>query len=94
MRPLSARVTARAVERGDGAPRARAFRGGFSTKINARTSADGLPIGIEITPGQAHDVTAYPSLMDDIDCDPEQTLGDKGYDSEFAGISSSAVARL
>jgi transposase len=53
-------------------------RGGFSTKINA----DGLSIGIEITPGQAHDVTAYPALMDDIDCDPEQMLGDKGYDSE------------
>jgi len=57
-------------------------RGGFSTKINARTNADGLPIGIEITPGQTHDVTAYPALMDDIDCDPEQMLGDKGYDSE------------
>jgi hypothetical protein len=26
-------------------------RGGFSTKINARTNAEGLPIGIEITPG-------------------------------------------
>ena len=35
-----------------------------------------------ITPGQAHDVTAYPALMDEIDCDPEQMLGDKGYDSE------------
>ena len=57
-------------------------RGGFSTKINARTNADGLPIGIEITPGQIHDVTAYPALMNDIDCDPEQMLGDKGYDSQ------------
>jgi transposase len=53
-------------------------RGGFSTKINARTNAEGLPIG---TPGQAHDVTAYPALMHDIDCDPQQMLGDKGYDS-------------
>jgi transposase len=57
-------------------------RGGFSTKINARTNAEGLPIGSEITPGQTHDVTAYPALMDDIDCDPEQMLGDKGYDSK------------
>jgi transposase len=57
-------------------------RGGFSTKINARTNADGLPIGIEITPGQIHDVTAYPALMNDIDCDPEQMLGDKGYGSQ------------
>jgi hypothetical protein len=27
------------------------------TKINARTNAEGLPIGLVITPGQAHDVT-------------------------------------
>ena len=57
-------------------------RGGFSTKINARTNAEGLPIGVVITPGQAHDVTAFPALMQEIDCDPEQMLGDKGYDSE------------
>jgi transposase len=57
-------------------------RGGFSTKINARTNAEGLPIGIVITPGQAHDVTAYPALMNDIDRDPQQMLGDKGYDSD------------
>jgi transposase len=56
-------------------------RGGFSTKINARTSAEGLPIGLVITPGQAHDVTAFPALMQELDCDPEQLLGDKGYDS-------------
>jgi hypothetical protein len=41
-----------------------------------------LPIGIVITPGQAHDVTAFPALMQEIDCDPKQMLGDKGYDSE------------
>jgi Transposase DDE domain len=35
-----------------------------------------------ITPGQAHDITAVTALMHDIDCDPEQMLGDKGYDSE------------
>jgi len=57
-------------------------RGGFSTKINARTNAEGLPIGVVITPGQAHDVTAFPALMQEIDCDPEHMLGDKGYDSQ------------
>ena len=49
-------------------------RGGFSTKINARTNADGLPIGIVTTPGQAHDVTTYPALMEEVDCDPEQIV--------------------
>ena len=33
-------------------------------------------------PAEIHDVTAYPALMNDIDCDPEQMLGDKGYDSQ------------
>ena len=57
-------------------------RGVLSTKINARTNAEGLQIGVVITPGQAHDVIAFPALMQEIDCDPEQMLGDKGYDSE------------
>lgn len=57
-------------------------RGGFSTKINARTNAEGLPIGILITPGQAHDVTAYPALMQEVDDNPERMLADKGFDSD------------
>ena len=57
-------------------------RGGFSTKIHARTNAQGLPIGIVITPGQAHDVAAYPALMEEVDDNPEQMLADKGYDSD------------
>ena len=35
-----------------------------------------------ITPGQAHDVTAYPALMEEVDDNPEQMLADKGYDSD------------
>jgi hypothetical protein len=35
-----------------------------------------------IAPGQAHNVAAFPPLMQEIDCDPEQMLGKKGYDSE------------
>lgn len=57
-------------------------RGGFSTKINARSNAEGLPIGIVITPGQAHDVTAYSDLMEEVDDDPEQMLADKAYDTD------------
>jgi hypothetical protein len=34
-----------------------------------------------MTPGQAPDVAAFPALMQEVDCDPEQLLGDKGYDS-------------
>jgi hypothetical protein len=27
-------------------------------------------------------LTAFPALMQEVDCDPEQLLGDKGYDSD------------
>ena len=27
-------------------------------------------------------MTAFPALMQEVDCDPEQLLGDKGYDSD------------
>ena len=59
-------------------------RGGFSTKINARTNADGLPIEIVITPGQAHDVTTYPAPMAEVDADPDEKLADNGYDGDAA----------
>jgi transposase len=35
-----------------------------------------------ITPGQEHDVMAYPDLMAEADNDPAQLLADKGYDSD------------
>jgi hypothetical protein len=41
-----------------------------------------LPIAVVITPGQEHDLNAYPALMEEVDDDPEQLLTDKGYDSD------------
>ena len=57
-------------------------RGGFSTKIHARTNAEGLPIALLLTPGEAHDSTAFTDLMAEHDADPEVMLADKGYDSD------------
>jgi transposase len=57
-------------------------RGGFSTKIHLRTNAEGLPIGIVLTPGECHDSTAYPDLMAERDSDPGMLLADRGYDSD------------
>ena len=34
-----------------------------------------------LTPGQAHDATAYADLMDERDSDPGVLLADRGYDS-------------
>jgi len=57
-------------------------RGGFSTKIHLRANAEGLPVGVVLTPGEAHDVTAYGDLMDQRDSDPGVLLADRGYDSD------------
>ena len=57
-------------------------RGGFSTKIHVRCNAAGLPIGIVLSEGEAHDVTAYDGLMQERDSDPGAMLADKGYDSD------------
>ena len=54
----------------------------MSTKIHLRTNAEGLPIGLLLTPGEAHDSTVYPDLMAEYDSDPEVLLADRGYDSD------------
>jgi transposase len=56
-------------------------RGDFTTKIHARTNAEGLPIGFEITSSQAHDATAYESLMDEGER-PKALMADRVYDSD------------
>lgn len=55
-------------------------RGGLSTKIHALVDAEGRPIRIALTPGQAHDNTAAGELLADLN--PGTTLlADKAYDS-------------
>ena len=56
-------------------------RGGFSTKIHVRCNAAGLPIGVVLSEGEAHDATAYDGLMQQRDSDPGAMLADNGYDS-------------
>ena len=57
-------------------------RGGFTTKVHLRCNAAGLPVGVVLTAGEAHDVTAYDELMEQRDSDPGTMLADKGYDSD------------
>jgi transposase len=55
-------------------------RGGLSSKIHALVDAEGRPIRIALTPGQAHDTTAAEELLADLK--PGTTLlADKAYDS-------------
>ena len=65
-------------------------RGGFSTKIHLLCDSAGNPIHFHLTPGQAHEASAFDRLMQDVDDHvwdedgeplawPIALAGDKGY---------------
>ncbi len=51
-------------------------------KIHLRVNADGTPIAVEATPGEAHEARAHDDLMGQRDSDPGALLADKGHDSD------------
>lgn len=53
-----------------------------ATKIHVRGNVFGLPIGVDLIGGEAHDVTRYNELMDQRESEPGLMLADKGYDSD------------
>ena len=56
-------------------------RGGLTTKIHALVDANGLPVALKLTEGQAHDGRSAADLFDRIG--PGQILlADRGYDSD------------
>ncbi len=55
-------------------------RGGFGTKIHLGVDALGLPLEIQLSPGQDADITHAEAVLGDHQ--PEAVLGDKGYDSD------------
>ena len=55
-------------------------RGGLTTKIHALVDAEGRPIRITLTPGQAHDSTAAEELLANL-TPGTILLADKAYDS-------------
>lgn len=57
-------------------------RGGFTSKIHARTNGEGLPLDLVITAGEVHDATAYNELIDSAETRPKVLIGDKAYDSD------------
>jgi transposase len=56
-------------------------RGGLTTKIHAMVDANGLPIGLKLTEGQAHDGRAAVSLLETIGAG-DILLADRAYDSD------------
>ena len=55
-------------------------RGGFSTKLHVSVNGLGLPVELQLTPGQQADVTQAESLLKGYQ--PKAVLADKGYDSD------------
>jgi len=56
-------------------------RGGLTTKIHALVDANGLPILLKLTPGQAHDGRSAADMLDGLG-QGQILLADCGYDSD------------
>jgi transposase len=56
-------------------------RGGLTTKIHALVDADGLPIALKLTPGQAHDGRSGEDMLEGLGRG-QTLLADRGYDSD------------
>src|SRR5690606_38885991 len=56
-------------------------RGGLTTKIHALVDANGLPVALKLTPGQAHDGRSAADMLDAIG-PGEILLADRAYDSD------------
>ena len=56
-------------------------RGGLTTKIHALVDAFGLPIGLKLTKGQAHDGRSAEGMFDQIEAG-QILLADRAYDSD------------
>jgi transposase len=56
-------------------------RGGLTTKIHALVDANGLPIHLKLTAGQAHDGKSAADMLDGI-AEGQILLADRAYDSD------------
>ena len=56
-------------------------RGGLTTKIHALVDANGLPLALKLTEGQAHDGRSASDLLGQI-TKGQTLLADRGYDSD------------
>ena len=56
-------------------------RGGLTTKIHALVDANGLPVALKLTEGQAHDGRSAADMLGNIGAG-QILLADRGYDSD------------
>ncbi|WP_425325058.1 IS5 family transposase [Maricaulis maris] len=64
-------------------------RGGLTTKIHALVDANGLPVALKLTPGQAHDGRSATDMLDGIG-EGQILLADRAYDSDALRVSLKA----
>ena len=57
-------------------------RGGLTTKIHALVDANGLPIALKLTEGQAHDGRSADDMLDGLG-EGDVLLADRAYDSDL-----------
>lgn len=73
----------------DGPGRMGSSRGGLTTKIHALVDAEGLPIALKLTVGQAHDGPSAQDMFDTVD-EGDVLLADRAYDSDALRIETVA----
>ena len=56
-------------------------RGGLTSKIHALVDAEGRPVALKITPGQAHDGRSAADMLGGLG-EGQVLLGDRAYDSD------------
>jgi transposase len=56
-------------------------RGGLTTKIHALVDANGLPVALKLTKGQAHDGVSASDMLEDLS-KGQILLADRAYDSD------------
>jgi len=56
-------------------------RGGLTTKIHARVDANGLPVALKLTEGQAHDGSSAADMLEALS-KGQILLADRAYDSD------------
>jgi transposase len=61
-------------------------RGGLTTKIHALVDAEGLPIALKLTEGQAHDGRSAREMLDGLG-DGQILLADRAYDADELRLS-------
>ncbi len=64
-------------------------RGGLTTKIHALVDANGLPIALKLTPGQAHDGKSAADMLESVG-EGDVLLADRAYDSDALRLEMDA----